>query len=258
MPCARADVAKLPATLAVIGAGRRRPSLRRQRRPRDRPCASSPARRVPAGADAIVIQENAERDGAKVIVRDGTPRHGPHPPPRLRLPRGRDAAGRWPPPRARARSRSPPPWATARCPSAAARASPSCRPATSWWRRAAGPAPGRSSPPTTWASPRWPKRRAPRRGCSALPATRARASMPTSPRRTDADVIVTIGGASVGDHDLVGPVLEARGMALELLEDRHAPGQAADVRPPGRSRACWACRAIPCRRWSARACSSCR
>src|SRR5262249_25220526 len=35
-------------------------------------------------------------------------------------------------------------------------------------------------------------------------------------RADGADVIVTIGGASVGDHDLVGPVLEARGMALSF------------------------------------------
>ena len=74
----------------------------------------------------------------------------------------------------------------------------------------------------------------------------------------DADVIVTIGGASVGDHDLVGPVLEARGMALAFWKIAMRPGQAADVRPAGRKPACWACLAIPSRRWCARACSSCR
>ena len=49
-----------------------------------------------------------------------------------------------------------------------------------------------------------------------------------------ADIIVTLGGASVGDHDLVNAVLSARGMRLGFLEDRDAAGQAADVRPPRR------------------------
>jgi molybdopterin molybdotransferase len=41
----------------------------------------------------------------------------------------------------------------------------------------------------------------------------------------DADVLVTIGGASVGDHDLVGPVLEARGMALSFWKIAMRPGK---------------------------------
>jgi len=40
-----------------------------------------------------------------------------------------------------------------------------------------------------------------------------------------ADVIVTIGGASVGDHDLVGPALEARGMALAFWKIAMRPGK---------------------------------
>ena len=63
------------------------------------------------------------------------------------------------------------------------------------------------------------------RDCSASPATRARASMRTSPRPRDADVLVTIGGASVGDHDLVAPVLEARGMALAFWKIAMRPGK---------------------------------
>jgi molybdopterin molybdotransferase len=39
------------------------------------------------------------------------------------------------------------------------------------------------------------------------------------------DVLVTIGGASVGDHDLVGPVLEARGMALAFWKIAMRPGK---------------------------------
>jgi molybdopterin molybdotransferase len=41
----------------------------------------------------------------------------------------------------------------------------------------------------------------------------------------DADVIVTIGGVSVGDHDLVAPVLEARGMALMFWTVAMRPGK---------------------------------
>jgi molybdopterin molybdotransferase len=41
----------------------------------------------------------------------------------------------------------------------------------------------------------------------------------------DADVVVTIGGASVGDHDLVGPVLAERGMALSFWKIAMRPGK---------------------------------
>jgi molybdopterin molybdotransferase len=40
-----------------------------------------------------------------------------------------------------------------------------------------------------------------------------------------ADVLVTLGGASVGDHDLVGPVLAARGMALSFWKIAMRPGK---------------------------------
>jgi molybdopterin molybdotransferase len=41
----------------------------------------------------------------------------------------------------------------------------------------------------------------------------------------DADVLVTTGGASVGDHDLVGPVLKSRGMALDFWKIAMRPGK---------------------------------
>jgi molybdopterin molybdotransferase len=44
-------------------------------------------------------------------------------------------------------------------------------------------------------------------------------------RAQGADVILTIGGASVGDHDLVGPVLQARGMALAFWKIAMRPGK---------------------------------
>jgi molybdopterin molybdotransferase len=44
-------------------------------------------------------------------------------------------------------------------------------------------------------------------------------------RAHGADVIVTSGGASVGDHDLVAPVLETRGMALAFWKIAMRPGK---------------------------------
>jgi len=41
----------------------------------------------------------------------------------------------------------------------------------------------------------------------------------------DADVLVTIGGASVGDHDLVGPVLQSLGMELSFWKIDMRPGK---------------------------------
>lgn len=41
----------------------------------------------------------------------------------------------------------------------------------------------------------------------------------------DADVLLTIGGASVGDHDLVGPVLEDMGMTLDFWRIGMRPGK---------------------------------
>ena len=49
--------------------------------------------------------------------------------------------------------------------------------------------------------------------------------MPTSPEPQGADIIVTSGGASVGDHDLVGPVLQARGMTLAFWKIAMRPGK---------------------------------
>ena len=39
----------------------------------------------------------------------------------------------------------------------------------------------------------------------------------------DADILVTIGGASVGDHDLVAPALEAEGMSLDFWRVKCGP-----------------------------------
>ena len=53
-------------------------------------------------------------------------------------------------------------------------------------------------------------------------------------RRAGLDLLVTTGGASVGDYDLVQQRARPRGHDARLLEDRDAAGQAAAVRPAGR------------------------
>lgn len=42
---------------------------------------------------------------------------------------------------------------------------------------------------------------------------------------TDADILVTTGGASVGDHDLVAPALQAAGMTLDFWKIAMRPGK---------------------------------
>lgn len=44
-------------------------------------------------------------------------------------------------------------------------------------------------------------------------------------RAADADVLITTGGASVGDHDLVAPALEAKGMVLDFWKVALRPGK---------------------------------
>ena len=55
-----------------------------------------------------------------------------------------------------------------------------------------------------------------------------------------ADILVTIGGASVGERDLVGARAPLRRARARLLEDRHAAGQAAALWPLGHSARAWA------------------
>ena len=132
--------------------------------------------------------------------------------------------------------------------------SPSSPPATNCCRRAADPGPTRSSPPTPMAWPRSPPR--PARSVLDLGIVAddrdAIAGAVAQSDRAGADIIVTLGGASVGDHDLVHDVLTDAGHDARFLEDRHAARQAADVRPARRDMRCSACRATRLRAWSAR------
>ena len=222
------DVAKLPATLAVIGeaaAGH----------PFDGTVGPGQAVRIftgaplPAGADAVVIQENttqdkSERGGAKVTVSEGTPDHG-----HVRT-MGFDfrtgdvllGAGRRLGPREVSLA--------AAMGHGTLRVHQRPRVAViSTGDELLLPG-GRPGPGQIISSNHL--------GVLALAeasgaqvefigiARDTRESLAAQFARAEgADVIVTIGGASVGDHDLVGPVLRQRGMALSFWNIAMRPGK---------------------------------
>ena len=218
-----ADVATLPASLTVIGeAAAGHPFPRR--------VGSGEAVRiftgapVPAGADAVVIQENAARDGAKVVVRAGRVEAG-HVRARAIDFRAGDIlleAGR--------------PLGAREVTLAAAMGHGEVpvrrRPRVAIL--ATGdelvPPGSRPGPGQIVASNHL--------GVGALAeaagaevfqlgiARDTREDLAAHfARAEDADVLVTIGGASVGEHDLVAPVLEARGMTLSFWKIAMRPGK---------------------------------
>jgi molybdopterin molybdotransferase len=218
-----ADLAELPVALTVIGeaaAGH----------PFDGTVGKGEAVRiftgapVPQGADGIVIQENADRDGAKVIVRQGTVDTG-----HIRT-RGFDfregetllEAGRRLGPRevSLAAAMGHGQVMARRRPRVAILS-------TGDELVEPGTVPGRGQ---IVASNHL--------GIAALVeaagatpqllgiARDTRADLEARLSQADgADVIVTIGGASVGDHDLVAPVLQARGMSLAFWKIAMRPGK---------------------------------
>ena len=204
MPCAPRMSATLPATLQADRRGARRAWLRRRRWARARPCASSPARRcrraptpsssrrTPRLRRRCVTRQRRRRRAAIIRPRgqDFTRRRGAAP--------RRDQAR---PARADA-CRGHEPCRAAGAP--ASRGSPSSPPAMRWCRPARRSARIRSSPRIQLAlaalieahggEPMQPRHRA---GHAGEPRSRlARAG-------SAADILVTIGGASVGEQDLV-------------------------------------------------------
>ncbi len=88
------------------------------------------------------------------------------------------------------------------------------------------PAPARSSIPTAMRCGRWRGPRAPTPSISALPPIPWRQPRRHPPRpRRGADILITTGGASVGDHDLVKRSLEAEGVAMAFWRIAMRPGK---------------------------------
>ena len=229
-----ADVARLPATLAVIGeaaAGH----------PFSGAVGAGQAVRiftgapVPEGADAIVIQENAERDGAHVVVGEGAIETG-----HVRR-RGFDfkegdtllAAGRRIGPReiSLAAAMGHGEIAVRRRPRIAILSTgdelvaPGTRP---------GPGQIVASNHLGIAA----LAEAAGAECRQLGIARDTAADLDAhfARAQGADIIVTSGGASVGDHDLVAPVLQSRGMALAFWKIAMRPGKPLMFGRMGQSR----------------------
>ena len=102
------------------------------------------------------------------------------------------------------------------------------RPATNWCRRAARLGPGEIVYSNGFALMALARTRR-RRGAS-ISASRRTASR-TSPQRSGeranggADILVTSGGASVGDHDLVQRALAAEGLDLSFWRVALRPGR---------------------------------
>ncbi|MEZ5844139.1 MAG: molybdopterin molybdotransferase MoeA [Hyphomicrobiaceae bacterium] len=219
----RADVAALPASLTVIGEAAAGSGFGGHVGPGEavRIFTGAP---LPDGADAIIIQEDTARDGERVIVRSGSPEQG-----HIRT-RGFDfcegdallAAGR---------------RLTARDITLAAAMGHGALPlyrrprvaliATGNELVMPGTAPGADQ--IVCSNPFGIAQMVVRAGGAAeiMPIARDdRAELATRIRQAaGADVIVTIGGASVGDHDLVGPVLSAQGMALDFWKIAMRPGK---------------------------------
>jgi molybdopterin molybdotransferase len=119
----------------------------------------------------------------------------------------------------------------ARFRSAASRASPSWRTGDelAWPGEAVGPT--RSSPRTCSRSPRWWK--SGRRGDRSRHRARHRSRRSIGHRSAEAqqaDLLVTLGRASVGDHDLVQAAFRPARHGARLLARRAAAGQADDSR----------------------------
>ena len=72
------------------------------------------------------------------------------------------------------------------------------------------------------------------------------------------DMLVTTGGASVGDHDLVIAALKARGMTLDFWQIAMRPGKPLLFGQLGATPGARAAGQSGLRAWSARSCSCCR
>jgi molybdopterin molybdotransferase len=218
-----ADIARLPATLRVIGESAAGRGF-------DGKIGTGEAVRIftgapiPGGADAIVIQENTARDGDRVTVREGTTDTG-----HIR-PRGGDfragevllAAGR---------------KLSARDITLAAAmgyaALPVRRPpvvaivATGDELVLPGvtPGPDQIVCSNTFGIAGMVRAAGGTPRLLGIARDTAESLGELISHAAGADILITVGGASVGDHDLVGPVLASRGLALDFWRIAMRPGK---------------------------------
>jgi molybdopterin molybdotransferase len=219
----RCDVAELPTRLRMIGQSRAGERFLDHVGPREcvRIFTGAP---VPAGADAIVIQENAEPEGASILIRDGT-----CDPARIR-PRGGDfkegdvllRAGQ--PLNARAILLA----AAMGHGAVTVRRKPLVAVlATGDELVAPGTRPGAdqivSSNPYGLAALVAAAGGEPR--ILGIASDTLESIEEKIAAGSGADVLVTTGGASVGDHDLVAEALKRRGMQLDFWKIAMRPGK---------------------------------
>ena len=217
------DVAKLPATLELIGESAAGHGFGGTLRPGQavRIFTGAP---IPQGADAIVIQENTEHDAARVTVTDGKPDPGHVRPRGFDFTEGQQLI-------------TAPRRLNARDITLAAAMGHATLPVRKRPRLAllatgdelvlpgqkTGPDQIVCSNPFGIASI---VRRAGGEPVFLGIAKDDRAQLAAKlDEGRDCDVTVAIGGASVGDHDLVGPVLQELGMSLDFWRIAMRPGK---------------------------------
>ena len=219
----RSDVAQLPARLDVVGEAAAGRGYDGAVEPGQavRIFTGAP---VPDAADAVVIQENTERDGDHVVVTMGAPERGHIRKRGIDFETGAELfdAGRRLTPRdvTLAAAMGHDSLSVRRKPVVALLA-------TGDELVLPGQPVGRDQ--IVCSNPFGISAMVERAGGAAqflgiAPDTREDLSAMCS-RARDADILVTIGGASVGDHDLVGPVLRDMGMELDFWRIAMRPGK---------------------------------
>lgn len=219
----RADIAALPARLRVVGeaaAGRGYTGS----------VAAGEAVRIftgapiPRGTDTVVIQENTVRDGDGVVIREGRPdpehirpRGGDFADGQCLLPAGRRLTAR---DITLAAAMGHPSLAVRRPPVVAILAT-----GDELVLPGIAPGPDQIVCSNTFGIAAMVQAA----GATARLLGIARDTRESLGERVaaaeGADILVTVGGASVGDHDLVGPVLKDRGMALDFWKIAMRPGK---------------------------------
>jgi molybdopterin molybdotransferase len=218
-----ADVARLPAILAVIGEAAAGHGFAGRVAPGEavRIFTGAP---LPAGADAIVIQENTRREGSRVTVTDGRPD-----PEHIRpqggdfragdplLPAGRRLTAR---DLTLAAAMGHGELAVRRQPVVAILAT-----GDELVPPGIQPGPDQIVCSNTFGIAAMARVQGAAPTLLGIARDTAASLAAHVEQAATADVLVTVGGASVGDHDLVGPVLARRGMALDFWRIAMRPGK---------------------------------